>query len=156
MRLTTQRQVDAAPKGMHGLGDNLWLDVRSETSKAWLFIRKVNGKNQSMGLGSAVGSKGAKVSLVDARAKAGRTRELLRLGKDPRAEKARDELTLRSAVKAYVDRHNSQWRSEADGDQVAAFDRGPCRGDCRSSDGFARGRRSQTGDRSLLAPRLRP
>ncbi len=156
MRLTTQRQVDAAPKGMHGLGDNLWLDVRSETSKAWLFIRKVNGKNQSMGLGSAVGSKGAKVSLVDARAKAGRTRELLRLGKDPRAEKARDELTLRSAIKAYVDRHNSQWRSAETAikwhlsiEVHAAVIADRPMASLVAAD-------PQTGDRSLLAPRLRP
>jgi integrase len=111
MKLSTQKQVDGAPKGMHGLGSNLWLDVRNETSKAWLFIWKIDGRNQSAGLGSASGSKGHKVSLVEARKKADHYRALVSQGKNPRDEERKATLTLGQAAEAYIERHKGSWRS---------------------------------------------
>jgi hypothetical protein len=113
-RITTQKQVETVPaKGTpYGLGNNLYLDVKGDQSRSWLFIWKVSGKNEYAGLGSASGSKGHKVPLLEARRKADQYRALVNAGKDPRQEERRQGLTLTDAVKAYVYRHKSHWRSE--------------------------------------------
>ena len=75
IKITTQKQVDGSlPARLHGCGQNFYLDVRSATSRSWLFIWKVNGRQHSEGFGSATGAKGAKITLVEARKKADRFR----------------------------------------------------------------------------------
>ena len=78
MKITTQKQVETVPAKAtaHGLGNNLYLDVKGENARAWLFIWKVRGRNEYAGLGSASGSKGHKVSLIEARRKANDCRAL--------------------------------------------------------------------------------
>jgi len=85
--ITAQKQVDGplAAK-LHGLGRNLYLDVRSATSRSWLFVWKVKGKQRMEGLGSATGTKGHKVTLAEARRKADRFRAAIADGLDPRLE----------------------------------------------------------------------
>jgi len=86
-RITTQKQVEGplATK-LHALGGNLYLDVRSETSRQWLFVYKRDGRQRMKGLGSATGAKGAKIALVDARKAADRFRAVLAAGNDPLLE----------------------------------------------------------------------
>ena len=93
-RITTQKQVDGplAAK-LHGLGQNLWLDVQSATSRQWLFIWKKDGRQRTKGLGSATGTKGAKISLAEARRRADRLRASIADGIDPVLEE-RKETTL--------------------------------------------------------------
>ena len=42
MKITTQKQVETVPAKPtpYGLGNNLYLDVKSESARAWLFIWK--------------------------------------------------------------------------------------------------------------------
>ena len=86
MKITTQKQVETVPaKGTpYGLGNNLYLDVRSATSRAWLFIWKAKGRNRYAGFGSASGAKGHKVTLIEARRKADSFRASIASGIDPR------------------------------------------------------------------------
>ena len=93
-RITTQKQVDGplAAK-LHGLGQNLWIDVQSATSRQWLFIWKKDGRQRTKGLGSATGTKGAKIALAEARRRADRLRASIADGNDPVLEE-RKETTL--------------------------------------------------------------
>ena len=113
MKITTQKQVETVPtkSAPYALGNNLYLDVRSETSRAWLFIWKRSGRNEYAGLGSASGAKGHKVTLIEARRKADQYRALVSQGKDPRAEERKTSLTLGQAATAYIDRYKSGWRN---------------------------------------------
>ena len=93
------------------LGNNLYLDVRSETSRAWLFIWKQNGRNRYAGLGSASGSKGHKVTLVEARRKADSFRASIASGFDPRVEEKRQTTLLGPYADSYVTSIESGFRS---------------------------------------------
>jgi integrase len=113
VKIATQKQVETAPPraAPYACGQNLYLNVGPSGSRQWEFHWKVNGRKRYAGLGSASGARGHKVSLIEARKKADHYRALVNAGKDPRQEERRQGLTLRDAVKAYVDRHRSQWRS---------------------------------------------
>jgi integrase len=73
----TATKVKAAPNGLHGDGDGLWLRVQGGGAKSWLFIWK-RGRRHEMGLGGA-----NIVSLAAARAKAEEARSILGRGGDP-------------------------------------------------------------------------
>jgi integrase len=113
VKITTQKQVETVPaKGTpYALGQNLYLDVRSETSRAWLFIWKQDGKNRYAGLGSATGAKGHKVTLIEARRKADSYRAIASQGKDPRIEEKKATVTLGSYASAHIDGKVSEWRN---------------------------------------------
>ena len=104
MKITTQKQVETVPaKGTpYALGNNLYLDVRSATSRAWLFIWKQKGRNRYAGLGSASGAKGHKVTLIEARRKADSFRACVASGIDPRAEEKRQTTLLGPFADGYI------------------------------------------------------
>jgi hypothetical protein len=110
-RITTQKEVDGplAAK-LHGLGQNLYLDVQSATSRQWLFIYKQGGRQRSKGLGSATGSGGPKITLHEARRRADRYRADLSNGLDPIAEERIASTTFAAYAETVIERLKPSWR----------------------------------------------
>jgi hypothetical protein len=113
IRITTQKQVETVPAKAtpYALGANLYLDVRGEKSRAWLFIWKQGGRNQYAGLGSATGAKGHKVTLIEARRRANDYRAAVDRGEDPRIEEKRHSTLLGPYADAYVEAIAGTFRS---------------------------------------------
>ncbi|WP_413709156.1 tyrosine-type recombinase/integrase [Rhizobium sp. Rhizsp82] len=112
----TATQVKAATKpGRLGDGDGLYLVIRKDGGKAWVFIYVRNGKRKEMGFG-AVGSGTGRVSLADARVKAEEARSILGRGGDPFLEmeerKARKKPhTFEEAVAALLKSLDGKWKN---------------------------------------------
>ncbi|MBX3582895.1 MAG: DUF4102 domain-containing protein [Rhizobiaceae bacterium] len=88
----SQREVDAIRKaGMTCVSDNLYLQVRDQGTRSWLYRYWVEGKPKVIGLGAA-----RDFTLAQARDKAERLRLAIRDGADPAEEKK----VRRSARKA--------------------------------------------------------
>jgi len=82
-RALSAKEVDAITKnGLTWVDDNLYLQVRPDGTRSWIFRYERNGKVRSMGLGPC-----SRVSLTDARRMAGEHRVALWNGADPVAEK---------------------------------------------------------------------
>ena len=103
------RKVETAGPGKHGDGGGLWLVVRKNGSRAWVFRYCRNGRERAMGLGPI-----DRISLVDARSLARDARRLLSKGKDPinerRAKKSRAP-TFHEAAAAFIAAHEAAWRN---------------------------------------------
>jgi len=103
------RKVETAGPGKHGDGGGLWLVVRKNGSRAWVFRYRRNGRERAMGLGPI-----DRISLVDARSLARDARRLLSKGKDPinerRAKKGRAP-TFHEAAAAFIAAHEAAWRN---------------------------------------------
>ncbi len=102
------REVVAAGVGKHGDGGGLWLRVRANGSRAWLFRYTRNGRVREAGLGPL-----DSVPLADARKRAQEARRMLAKGKDPIVERRaqRRAPTFREAAAAYIDAHEAGWRN---------------------------------------------
>jgi integrase len=127
-RLLTAVEVDAArAPGRYRDGDRLWLVVRHDGEREWLFrYTSPAGRKRDMGLGSA-----DIVTLSAARTAAGRARALLagdppvdpldarraarssrvQAERDRRARKATDNRTLARAARAYHESIEAQFRN---------------------------------------------
>lgn len=82
-RALSAKEVDAIIKsGLTWVDDNLYLQVRPDGTRSWIFRYERAGKVRSMGLGPC-----SRVSLTDARRMAGEHRVALWNGADPVAEK---------------------------------------------------------------------
>ncbi|MGE3477023.1 MAG: tyrosine-type recombinase/integrase [Rhodospirillaceae bacterium] len=92
-RLTDAKARKAAP-GMHPDGDGLYLQVRGETAKSWIYKYWSGGKSREMGLGAY-----PSISLEMARSERDRYKRLRQEGKDPIETRAavRMEAKLASA-----------------------------------------------------------
>ena len=109
-------KIQKAKVGMHGDGGGLWLQVRGQDWKSWIFRYTVNGKARAMGLGAL-----ATVPLKEARQEAARCRLLVKQGKDPIADrdavKAQTQLAVANAIifrecaAAYIRAHQAGWRN---------------------------------------------
>ena len=85
VHILRQRDVKAAPKGMHPAGANLFLQVtKGGEARSWIFRyrSRKDGRDKKVGLGSA-----KTVSLDEARQLALEKHRLIREGKDPHEEK---------------------------------------------------------------------
>ncbi len=102
----TAREVESTGVGKHGDGGGLWLRVRANGSRAWVFRFTHDGRNREMGLGAL-----ERLPLAAARRRAQAARELLAVGKDPIAERRaqRRAPTFREAGAAYIERHEVGW-----------------------------------------------
>lgn len=103
--------------GRYGDGGGLWLQVRNEKHRSWLFrYTPHTGQDRWMGLGSAFD-----VSLADAREAARVYRNAVREGRDPIDERRQAKHARRSAAQAvtfagaadrYLAAHSATWRNE--------------------------------------------
>jgi len=117
----TAVKVKTAKPGRYGDGNGLYLTVRSETARFWIFRYQCAGKSREMGLGSAL-----VFSLAEARAKAGDLHKLVKSGIDPLAQReteaaaeaaAQQEeavrgVTFRTVAERYIAAHEGTWRNE--------------------------------------------
>lgn len=130
----TAAKVRIAKPGRYGDGDGLYLLVRTEEQRFWVFRYKPKGgKLREMGLGRAGAGRNC-VSLAEARDKASLLFAQVRAGLDPLAERESSEAAAKAAkqdalVKAttfretaalYIAAHASSWRSPKHAGQWAA------------------------------------
>ncbi|MBN9033237.1 MAG: hypothetical protein BGO05_16040 [Rhizobiales bacterium 63-7] len=94
--------------GRHSDGGGLYLNVAPTGSKSWLFMWVVAGKRREMGLGPYPA-----ITLAKARTKAGEARQAVAEGRDPIAEKAKEEEpTFAECVTQFLASMEVQWRNE--------------------------------------------
>lgn len=123
-RAMSQREVDALKKpGMTCVSDNLYLQIRDQGTRSWLYRYWVDGKPKVIGLGAA-----KDFTLAEARDKAERLRVAIRDGADPAAEKKarrsarkaeREAATASAAVptfeqcaREYIRSHEASWTND--------------------------------------------
>jgi integrase len=115
-KLSTRAVAAETRRGRHGDGGGLALQVSKSGTKAWIFRYQRAGKRHQMGLGPV-----HTISLVKAREKARKCRELLDEDRDPiearRGERTRRRLdvarsiTFRQCAEKYIDSHEVAWRN---------------------------------------------
>lgn len=86
--------LDTLPPGTHRVAPNLFLSVRNETSKSWLFRARWNGSTVRIGLGSYF-----RVPLAAVKAKAAKLQTEVAEGRDPRLLFAADKPTAEQPAK---------------------------------------------------------
>jgi integrase len=98
----TAKQVENAPTGRHGLGNGLYLLVRENGSRFWVFRWTRDGRMREMGLGRAPGRNKdhAAIPLKDATEAAGQLLKLVRSGVDPLAQRQQAEAAAKSTAQA--------------------------------------------------------
>lgn len=107
------RKVSTAGLGKHGDGGGLWLVVRENGSRAWVFRYTRDGRSYEMGLGAV-----SSVPLAKARDKAAGQREMLADGVDPIRARDADRgkyhrtLTFKQAYALYIGTHGKTWRND--------------------------------------------
>lgn len=122
-RAMSAREVDAIRKvGMTCVSDNLYLQIRDQGTRSWLFRYWVDGKPKVIGLGAA-----KDVTLAEARDKAERLCISIRDGADPADEKKahRSARTAERATEAsasvptfehcareYMRSHEASWKND--------------------------------------------
>jgi len=114
----TALEIKNAKEGLHADGNGLYLQVKENLTKSWIFRYSLNDKRSKMGLGSL-----SSVSAIEARAQLPELRSMVARGIDPikhrqeqaekksAAEEAKNH-TFMPLAKAYIDDHRSSWRSE--------------------------------------------
>ncbi len=115
-RLSPRRIDTELKKGRYADGGGLYLQVRSQGTKSWIFRFTLGGKARQMGLG-AINT----ISLPEARDAALKCRKLLHEGIDPiearnreRASKRlQDELamTFKECAEKYINSHKAGWKN---------------------------------------------
>jgi len=110
IKLLTARQINTLPVGFHSDGGNLYLRVRDNGSRAWVFRYKIAGKATEIGLG-AISSR----SLLEAREIAGGMRSAIINGRDPitlvKVKRDGTVMTFKDCALALIDAKRSGWRS---------------------------------------------
>jgi len=119
----TAAKVRTAGPGRYGDGGGLYLLVRPDGGRFWLYRYVISGKMREMGLGPAGGNNA--VTLANARDKARKLWEVVRAGGDP-LEDRQAELTARQAAafaaqaraktfrdvaSAYIEANEPGWRN---------------------------------------------
>ena len=110
IKLLTARQINTLPVGFHSDGGNLYLRVRDNGSRAWVFRYKIAGKATEIGLG-AISSR----SLLEAREIAGGMRSAIINDRDPitlvRVKRDDTVMTFKDCALALIDTKRSGWRN---------------------------------------------
>lgn len=114
--LTALKIKQKLKPGLYSDGLGLYLQVRSDTSKSWIFRYRANGKLRDMGLGPL-----HSLSLAEAREKAAACRSMRLNGLDPieeRRRKQRNErtdaipvITFAQCAEAYIAAHRASWKN---------------------------------------------
>ena len=108
MSLLTAVEVKNAGVGKHHDGRGLFLRVYKSGSRCWVLRLTVDGRRREIGLGGwpAVG-------LADARRKAHEHRAAAADGRDPLADKRREDVpTFREAARVVWEANRARWRNE--------------------------------------------
>ena len=109
----TDRKAQTVGPGMYGDGQGLWLQVRTEGTRAWVFRYMIAGQARAMGLGPL-----HTISLAEAREMALDCRKQVLRGLDPIDERRRErtavlgQLTFKECAEQYLDAHGASWRSD--------------------------------------------
>ena len=114
--LTALKIKQKLKPGLYSDGLGLYLQVRSDTSKSWIFRYRANGKLRDMGLGPL-----HSLSLAEAREKAAACRSMRLNGLDPIEERRRKErnertdaipvITFAQCAEAYIAAHRASWKN---------------------------------------------
>jgi integrase len=121
----TAAKVSKARPGRYGDGNGLYLYVRSETSRFWLFRYTRAGRMREMGLGRAGYDDKDATTLDEARDKAAALHKQVKAGVDPLDKREADakqaaaeaqaaairEITFRTVAERYLDAHENTWRN---------------------------------------------
>ena len=102
--------------GLHADGNGLYLRISEGGGRAWLLFVHVQGKRREMGLGSV-----KLYNLAEARERARKYRQIADAGKDPIAEREKEEAanaaelasrrTFKECAVEYIRLHKAQWRN---------------------------------------------
>ncbi|HEX4261459.1 MAG TPA: integrase arm-type DNA-binding domain-containing protein, partial [Acetobacteraceae bacterium] len=112
-RLTALKVRSLTKPGRFGDGGGLWLQVRDEQRRSWLFRYVWHASARNMGLGTV-----SDVTLAEAREAALAARKLLRDGIDPLARREAERAaraaeagvpTFRQATAIYIGAHEKRW-----------------------------------------------
>lgn len=107
-KLTDARCKAVSEPGRLSDGAGLYLHVKSGGAKSWAFIWKAAGKRREMGLGPYPA-----VKLARARALAAEAREAVAGGRDPIADKRKEEEpTFGEAADRFLASNEGAWRNE--------------------------------------------
>lgn len=123
--LTALKIKQSLKPGLYSDGLGLYLQVRSEHNKSWVFRYRANGRLRDMGLGPL-----HTVSLAEAREKATACRSMRLNGLDPiderrnkaLAEKAEaaQAITFEQCAEAYIAEHRAGWKNGKHAEQWTA------------------------------------
>ena len=97
----TALEIKNAGLGMHADGNGLYLYVKGNGTKSWIFRYQIRGRRREMGLGSLAG-----LPTVAARAEAARLKALVAQNRDP--------LDVKRAAKAIIISERKAAKNEAD------------------------------------------
>jgi integrase len=115
-RALTATQVDALEKhGVHWIAPSLYMQIRPQGTRSWLFRYGRDGQNQWLGLGSV-----ADKPLRDARDEAAELRARVRRGIDPLAERGQGAPSVKKpkvptfaeCAERYIEDHRPGWKNE--------------------------------------------
>ena len=111
-KLTARHVATLKEPGKHGDGRGLWLRVRPDGRRGWVFRYRFRGRDREMGLGSA-----DEVGLREAREQAVSARQLLREGRDPIEESRKKRAAARGVpsfagcAEAFLAANETAWRN---------------------------------------------
>jgi integrase len=121
-RALTASQVSALKEhGVHWIAPSLYLQIRPQGTRSWLFRYSRDGENQWMGLGAL-----ADKPLGEARDEAAELRAKIRRGADPFGEKQIKQEskptkskvpTFAECADQYIEAHRAGWKNEKHADQ---------------------------------------
>lgn len=126
-RALSSRQVDALQAhGVHFVAPSLYLQIRPQGTRSWLFRYSQGGRNRWHGLGPV-----EDISLTKARERAAELRQAVKYeGADPIADRRAAKATAPAAAKAvptfdhcaklYIASHEAGWRSDKHAEQWTA------------------------------------
>lgn len=107
-KLSATQAAKITKPGRHSDGGGLYLFIDQHGRRRWIFMYARDGKRTELGLGG-----GRDLSLANARAEAAKLREVLAMGGDPKAERAKDDRipTFGECADAYVEAMKPSWRN---------------------------------------------
>jgi integrase len=103
------RKAATVGAGRHADGGGLYLEVKPSGARSWILRGVVGRRRRDIGLGGY-----PETSLAEARDQAAKVRAIIREGRDPIAERARENarrLTFEQAAKALIDAKKHEWKN---------------------------------------------
>jgi integrase len=116
-KLTATEAKNLKTPGRHSDGGNLYLSITPAGARRWVFLFRWQGRPKEVGLGSASEGSRLYLTLAQARTRAAAMRELLADGKDPLAEKQKEQAatkpqTFGECASSLIATKQAGWRNE--------------------------------------------